>query len=1085
MRKLLLSALLFFAVVAVVQAQQAVKGKITDENGVPIPGASILIKGSSVGTTTDETGNFSFTLPPNTKILLVSAVGYGERQIAVNKATEFNISLDHARKSMDEVVVVAYGTAKKESITGAVTSISAATLEKRPLTNAVAALEGAAAGIQVNNTVGQPGSSPTIRIRGFSSANFNNDPLYVIDGVPFGGNVADINPNDIESISVLKDAASSALYGNRATNGVIIMTTKKGAKNNPFSLNFTMNQGFYDKGINEYEKIGPNDFMETMWKGYRNSLRTSSPVTYPTDAAAGAAVTRTLISNILKTNIYNKHDTALFDADGKLVSDAQILPLYAEDLDWFKPFERVGHRADYNLSGRTGSEKNSLYFSLGYLNEKGYIDYSDFKRFSGRINADLQATKWMKYGFNMAGTHQVYNNTPASSGSFNSLVNPINFSRNMAPVYPVHQHDPATSDYVLDLQGNRKYDDGLISRPVGTSGRHAIWENELNKDRFYRNTLMGQVWTNISFLKHFAFNIVADINSRTDEEQVYNNAIIGDGAGNNGRAARNIYRYFNYTTRQSLSWNQTFNSVHNVEVIAGHENFSNEVNYLSSNKTNEISVGGVQLINFTVITSLNDKKDLYRTEGYFSRARYSYEDRYFFDVSFRRDGTSKFTKKWGNFYSVGGSWMISKERFFDPLADKVNYLKLRASYGEVGNDGGTTQGDNTIPYYASLPLYEISQNANLGAVYRSQYSNPNLVWETSASIGAALEGRIYNRANITIEYFDKQSKNLIFKKNYPLSAGGTATTDAESTITENIGSLSNRGWEFTFDVDVVRTKEFTFNFGANATLLKNVMKKLPEANRENGIINGTKKLMEGHSIYDYWLPQYAGVDQMTGNALYNADTVAYSLNATAANAIPAANLVIINGQAYSTSTTYAQRNWSGSAIPDVFGSFSTNFRYKNFTLGSLFTYALGGKVYDNNYMALMSVSNNPNAAHKDILKAWNGVPKDMDPTSVNRIDPNGVPVVDNTKNALTNVSSNRWLKDASYLVVKNINLSYRLPIELISKLQLKSVSVGVSAENIYTATKLRGMNPQQNFNGINENTFVTPRVVSFLLNVGL
>jgi TonB-linked SusC/RagA family outer membrane protein len=1076
MRKLLLSALVFLLAVTLTQAQQAVKGKITDEKGAPIPGATISVKGTTVGTYTDNAGNFSFTLPPNTKVLLISAIGFGEKQITVTKETEFSISLSHDGKNMDEVVVVAYGSQKKESITGAITSVTAAALEKRPLTNAVSALEGSAAGIQVNNTVGQPGSSPTIRIRGFSSVNYSNDPLYVIDGVPFAGNVADINPNDIESISVLKDAASSALYGSRASNGVIIMTTKKGLKNNTTSLNFTMNQGFYDKGINEYAKMGPNDFMETMWTGYKNSLRTSNPATYSTDALAGAKATSSLISDYLKLNIYNKADNALFDANGKLVADAQINPLYAEDLDWNKDFERIGHRQDYNLTGRTGSEKNSLYFSMGYLNEKGYTDYSDFKRFSGRINADLTATKFLKYGFNLAGTHQVSNNTPAGSGSATAFVNPIFFARTMAPIYPVHLHKMGTGEYILDGLGNRQYDDGSTDRNQN-AGRHAIWENELNKDQFFRNTLMGQAWATVTFLKHFSFNIVGDINSRTDDEQVYNNAIIGDGAGSNGRASRSNYRYLNYTARQTLGWNQTFNNVHSIEVLAGHENFNYEYNALSGFKTNEISPNNIQLVNFTSITSLSDYRDVYRTEGYFSRARYSYADKYFLDASIRRDASSKFANPWGNFYSIGGSWTISKEKFFDQFNKQVNFLKLRASYGEVGNDGGT----GTLSYYASKALYELNQNGNLGAAYMSQLSNADLVWEKSASIGAALEGRIFNRANITIEYFDKQSRNLIFNYNLPLSAGATSTSNAESVIIKNIGSVSNKGWEFTFDVDVVRWKDFTFNFGANATLLKNVVKKLPDANKKNGIINGTKKIAEGHSIYDYWLPQYVGVDQMTGNALYKPDTVTYN----ASNPIPAAYLVTINGATYTTYTTYAERNWSGSAIPDVFGSFSTNFRYKNFTLSGLFTYGIGGKIYDNSYISLMTMSGAVNALHKDLLKAWNGAPKDMTASSENRIDPKGVPVVDYSRSQYTNASSNRFLTDASYLVVKNINLSYKLPAELINKVLLKNVSVGVSAENLFTATKRVGMNPQQNFNGVNDNTFVTPRVVSFLLNVGL
>lgn len=1081
MRKLLLLALLFFTAIAGALAQQVVKGKITDDMGAPIPGASIVVKGTANGTTTDNDGNFSFTLPPNTKYLLVSAVGYGERQITIGKETQLNVSLDHSRKSMDEVVVVAYGTAKKESITGAVASISAATIEKRPLSNAVAALEGSAAGIQVNNTFGQPGSSPTIRIRGFSSPNFVNDPLYVIDGVPFGGSVADINPNDIESISVLKDAASSALYGARASNGVIIMTTKKGSKNNPVSLNFSMNQGFYDKGINEYEKMGPNDFMETMWKGYRNSLRTSNPATYPTDALAGARATKTLISDYLKLNIYDKPDTALFDADGKLVADAHINPLYGEDLDWNKGFERMGHRQDYNLSGRSGSEKNTMFFSLGYLNEKGYVNYSDFKRFSGRINDELQATKWLKIGFNVAGTHQISNNTPAGTTSVISFVNPIFFARTMAPIYPVHLHTPGTGEYVLDGLGNKRYDDGSTDRNE-YAGRHAIWENELNKDQFFRNTLMAQAYAGISFLKYFTFNVTADINSRTEDEQVYNNATIGDGSGNNGRGGRNNYRYYNYTTRQSLTYSQTFKNLHNIEVLAGHENYSNEVNYTYAYKTNEVSPGGVQLINFTSITSLYDTKDVYNLESYFARARYSYNDKYFFDASIRRDGTSKFLNPWGTFFSLGGSWTISKEKFFDQFASKINFLKLRAAYGQVGNDGGPSVNvTGAVPYYASAALYELNQNASLGAVYRSQIENPNLKWESSNSLGAAIEGRIFNRANFTAEYFDKQSTNLLFYLTLPLSGGATSVTDPAAQILKNLGSVSNRGWEFTFDVDVIRAKDFTFNFGANATFLKNEIKKLPEVNRKNGIINGTKKWMEGHSVYDYWLPQYVGVDQLNGNALYKPDTVTYN----ASNPIPAQYLVNINGTNYTTYTTYAEKNWSGSAIPKVFGSFSPSFRYKNFTLGTLFTYGIGGKIYDNSYISLMTMSGAINALHKDLLNAWDGAPKDMTANSPDRVNPKGTPVVDFTRSQYTNSQSNRWLTDASYLVVKNINVSYKLPIDLISKLQLKSASVGISAENLYTATKRKGMNPQQGFNGINDNIFVTPRVVSFQLNVGL
>ena len=547
--------------------------------------------------------------------------------------------------------------------------------------------------------------------------------------------------------------------------------------------------------------------------------------------------------------------------------------------------------------------------------------------------------------------------------------------------------------------------------------------------------------------------------------------------GNKGRASRNNYRYLNYTARQMLTWNNKFDK-HTVDVMIGHENYNTESNYLYAYKTNEAFANATALDNFTTITSLTDYKDVYRTEAYITRARYNYADKYFLEGSFRSDASSKFYDRWGNFFSVGGSWMISREPFFEFVSDKINFLKLRTSYGEVGSDAG-------VAYYAWMSLYDMNQNGNSAALFKTQYSNQKLNWENSASVGAALECRIFGKANFMVEYFDKQSHNLIFDVNLPLSAGATTSANPVSVVTRNIGSVSNKGWEFTFDVDLVRTNDFRFNLGANATFMKNKVVKLPEENKENGIINGTKKIMEGHGVYDFWLPQFVGVDQMTGNALYLPDTVAYSLNATAANAIPSQYLVAVNDKTYTTYTTYAKRDWSGSAIPNVFGSVSSAFSYKNLTLAGLFTYAVGGKTYDNSYTALVSMSGTPSALHKDLLKAWDGVSKDMTATAANRIDAKGIPVVDFFRSDKNNATSSQFLQNGSYLVVKNVNLSYKFSKEMLSRIDLKSLTIGVTAENLYTKTKLRGINPQQSFNGMNDNAFVTPRILSFMLNVGL
>lgn len=1061
MKRMLLSALLMLLTVAGAFAQLTIRGKIIDDTGAPVPSATVVVKGTTYGTTSDATGKYQFTCPSVPQSLYVSALGYLDKEVPYNRESVGVITLEPDRKNMNEVVVVAYGTAKKISLTGSVATVTAPQMDQRPLSNPLASLEGAAAGVQVNNTVGQPGSSPTIRIRGFASVNYSNDPLYVIDGVPFGGNVADINPADIESISVLKDAASSALYGARASNGVIIMTTKRGAKNNT-SLNFTMNQGFYDKGINEYEKIGANDFMETMWAGYKHTLLSTQGSSF-TNATAGAEASRSLVGTYLFSNIYNKPDTALFDANGKLVADASILPGYAGDLNWYNGIERVGKRSDYNLSARTGTDKNSVYFSVGYLNEQGYIKFSDFKRLSARVNADLQATKWFKYGVNVSGTHQIANNAPSQPSQSTSSNNPIYFARNIAPIYAVHAHDAVTGDYILDANGNQTYDNGDARQQLHS--RNAIWENELNKLEVTRNTMQSQAYANITFLKNFTLSVVGDINTRSDEQMKYDNATIGDGVGQ-GRSARTNYRYLNYTARQTLTWSQKFMNVHIVDVMVGHENYNNQYTYLYAYKTDEQFVGQTQLENFGTMTSLTDYTYKYRTEGYFSRARYNYKDQYFLEASFRNDGSSKFFNPWGNFFSIGGSWIVSKEAFFDPLASKINFLKLRTSYGEVGSDIG-------LPYYAWQPLYDINQNANAAALYKKQNGSTNLLWEKSASIGIALESRIFDRANVMVEYFNKKSINLIFDVNQPLSAGATSVDDPVSIITKNIGSVANKGWEFTYDVDVVRTKDFRFNFGGNITFMKNKVIKLADENKD-GIINGTKKIMEGHGIYDYWLEDFVGVDQMTGSALYNTDSTVLTSNG-----------VTVKDKLYTTNPNKARRVWSGSSLPNVFGTFTTTFTYKNFILSGLFTWAKGGKVYDDTYKALMSASGTASAMHKDILKSWNGVPAGMTESSENRIDPNGVPLVDFNNSALNNGRSNRFLKDGSYMVVKNINLSYRFSKDLISRLQMKSLTAGITVDNLYTSTKLRGMNPQQSFDGVTTNTFVTPRVISFLLNVGL
>ena len=1070
----------------VVSAQtRTISGVVLMEgNNDPIIGATIMVKGTSVGTITDIDGNFRVTnIPDGAKAIEVSYIGMLPQSMPI-QATPYKILLKEDTQVLDEVIIQgAYGAQTKASVTGAISSVDSKKIEQRPVSSAVAVLEGASSGIQVNSSYGEPGAGATIRIRGFGSVNGSNAPLYVLDGVPFQGNIADINPTDIESMSVLKDAASAALFGNKAANGVIIITTKKG-KGDKINFNVSMNQGIYERGISEYARLGAKDWMEVMWEGYRNSSISDGK----DPATANAHASSNLVSEIIKYNIFNKPDDQLFDENGKMVKDAQILPGYRGDLDWYKPIERYGHRQEYNMNGGGATEKANYYFSVGYLDEKGYVKSSDFQRLSARTNMSYKVREWFKTGLNLSASHQTKNLTSGDADSNASYANPFMYARNIAPIYPIHQHDPKTGEFLTDPNGNKMYDDGEARSRPQYSGRHVIWESDLNSRRQFRNTLNAQLFADFKFLKDFTFTVKGALNLSNTEEQNYGNAVIGDGK-DLGRAKRDIYRNKEYTFQQHLDWNKLIGDYHHLNILVGHENNKEYYNYLYGFKTNQIFEDNTAMINFTQMTSLYDYLMDYRTESYLSRIRYNYDERYYGEFSFRRDGSSKFHKdnRWGNFWSVGGSWMITKEKFMQPFLRNVNDLKLRVSYGEVGNDA-------SVGRYGYMEFYSLLQNNNLGAAYKTQIGNDEIKWETTQSFGVALEGRFWNRLNVSMEYFDKRSKDLLFDVNLPLSVGGTSTSYLESVVTRNIGTVSNRGFEINTDIDIISNKDWTWNVGMNGTYIKNKIIRLPEENRENGIISGTKKYTEGKGIYDFWLYKYAGVDQMTGRGLYHIDSEKYYVDP--ANKAPGKEAVdsdkdieageqkgfIINGKEYVTHTNYAKKDWSGSAMPKWYGSFNTSLTWKDLTVSALFTYSLGSKIIDYNYKSMMSVSSNPGAIHKDVRKAWHAVPEGMTENSPNRIWKDGTPRIDYTTDSEGNSTSDRFLQNGNYLTIKNITVSYNLPKSITRKLNIGRLGVNMSLENLYSFTSLKGMTPTQSFNGTNYNVFVPARVLSFGIN---
>ncbi len=1072
-------------------AQSTVSGTVfSSEDDTPVIGASIVVQGTKSGSATDIEGNFKLVNVKKGATLVISYIGMQTKTVKAGE--NMKIYLDPDSKSLDEVVVqVAYGAAKKSTLTGAVTQVDSKQIEVRPVSSVTSALEGTTSGIQINSTYGQPGEDAKISIRGFGTVNGKNtressklqtEPLYVLDGVPFGGNISDINTNDIESVTVLKDAASCALYGNRASNGVILITTKRG-KGDRMNFNFKMNQGTYSRGIKEYKLLNANQFMEASWTNLRNSRLSAGD-----DAAAAAEyATKNLIEEELYLNIYNKANDQLFDANGKLAADASILSGYAEDLNWYDNAIRNGYRQEYNFSGSQATAKSDYYFSIGYLSENGYVKNSDFNRLNGRASLNFRPSKWFHTGFSIAASHQKANRTNGdSSGSY---TNAFMYCRTIAPIYPVHLHN-ADGSYQLDSNGNRQYDSGSYQDENGNTvltrneyqDRHVIWETELDKDQQFRNTIQSSAYADFKFLNDFTFTVKSEINLRNQEKRTYNNATIGDGKGNSGRTKREIYRYKNYTFQQQLNWSHTFGD-HTVSALLGHENYSYDKDYTYIYKTSETFANKDNLSNFTTITSADGYSDAYRTESYLGRVRYDYNEKYNVEASFRRDGSSRFSKnsRWGNFGSVGASWVITKEKFMQP-ATWVNSLKLRADYGLVGNDAGAN-------YYAYKALYLAEQNNNQGAYYLEQLANTDLKWETGASFGLGVDARLFNRWNLSVEYFDKRNKDLLFDVYLPLSAGATSTSSAQSTITQNLGTISNKGFEINTDVDIYRNKEWTVNFAANLSYIENKITKLPEQDKD-GIIDDIYKIVEGKSRYEFYTYTYVGVDQMTGNALYKANLEDYHVKAADGTVVGnasgndiTANTVKIGNNYYVNKTTYAQKEFHGSAFPKVYGSFTPSVRYKNFNLAAMFTYSLGGKVYDAVYRSLMTSGTSPSNYHEDVLKSWNGVPAGMTEDSADRIWYNGIPQLNSSTSSDNNDTSSRWLTSANYLVFKNLNMSYEMPKNWVRAISLESIRVSFSCENVFTLTKRRGMNPQQSFDGYQYNYLVTPRVFTIGVDV--
>ena len=1031
-----------------------VKGTVTDAaSGEGVPYTAVFVRGgdSLIGTTSDENGKYSISVPKNST-LTFSAIGYAEKEVVVSESSVVNVQLSEDTNMLEETVIVAYGTASRASLTGSVAAVDNKTIEKTISNSVTAALEGAAPGVQVNNTYGEPGSDPSIRIRGFGSINGSNSPLYVVDGFIFQGNISDLNSNDIESMTVLKDATSAALYGNRASNGVIIITTKNAKHENKPTVTFTTNHGLYMRGIQEYDRLGADQWMEQEWIGYKHYAMSAKALSYDEATAANFASAQ-LIDDVILNNIYDGANNAIFGADGKLT--AKMKPGYT-DLDWEKELVKKGVRKEYGLSMASKGENYSVYSSLDYMNEEGYILNTNFERLSGRINSTISPTKWLKAGLNLNATTQNQNYNSNAYSSY--YANPFYQLRYEAPVYPIYAHN-ADGSIMVDENGDKVYD--LTSD--WRTNRHIIYERLNDYQRNHRLTLDAAAFT--TFILPYGFDVTfkANTNFRQRQSKKYDNPKIGDGATNNGRLNQYEYHYNTINLQQQLNWNRDLGK-HHVDVMAAHESYSYEYSYLYVMNSNMSLPGIYEMGNFTTASSTPSGWSYAdHSESYLGRARYNFDETLFLEASFRRDGSSRFSqeKRWGNFWSIGASWDITKEAFMKNLP-MVDFLKVRGSFGTAGNVG-------SIDYYAYQALYELDKNGGNAALYKMQLSADELGWGTSQTLDLGVDGRIADKLNFSIGFFDKTSKDLLFEVPLPSSAGSYIWGDYPyMTQLKNIGSVSNKGWELSADIDLVRSHGFTWNIGADATLMKNKVLSLPDG---EDIPSGVRRYSEGHSIYEFYTYHFEGVDQMTGNSLYTLDPE--QKDAATADG----KLVTINDVDYTTDTTYGLKDWAGSALPKIYGSIHNTISYNGLSLYILGTYSKGGVLFDSGYQDLMGhAANNARALHVDVLNSWNGVPSGMTETSANRIDPKGTPVNDMNLSTYNNATSDRWLVDASYFVLKNITLSYSLPAKIVRPMGIQSLTINAGIENALTLTARKGINPQYSFSGGQDATYITAKI---------
>ena len=1072
--KLILPCLIFMSA-TVAQAQNlTVTGVVTDSStGEPVPFASIRIDGTMTGGMTDLDGLYSIEVPAN-GVLIFSSIGYKDTSVPVAGKAQHNVMLSPDTEMLEETIVVAFGTATKESFTGSATVVKSEDIAKTQSSDVTRALEGMVAGVQMTTSSGSLGSSPSIQIRGTSSISAGTAPLYIVDGVPYSGDMNNLNTADIESMTVLKDAASNALYGARGANGVIMITTKK-AKKGDATVNVDAKWGLNTKALKSYDYIkDPKLYYEAHYNALYNYYRLEQGMS-DTDANLKAAANVAGSSDVggLGYLTYTvPEDQNIIGTNGKFNPNATFgrRVLYKGQYYWLPPDDWMAEsyknsiRQEYNVSASGSPGGAQLFASFGYLNNKGLIQGEDMERYTARVRMDYQIKDWMKIGMNAA-----YSNFDWNNGNGSGTGNVFSFASNVAPVYPVYLRD-GSGKIMYDDLGYKIYDYGNGAnagyvRPYAANS-NALQELWLNVGNSEGNAINGTSYVEIKFLKDFTFTFNAGVGVDETRSTSIQNMYYGQFATNGGLITKSHGRQFYLNLQQLLNWNKTFGQGHNVTVLLGHETYTSTSVSVGASKSNMFSMGNTEL-NGAVIDgqSASSAKSVYNNEGFFTRAQYDFQNRIFLSASYRLDASSRFhpDNRWGSFWSLGGGWLLDKEPWF-PRTPWLGMLKAKASIGSQGNDN--------ISDFLYTDMYSITNSDGEIAIKRATIGNKDITWETNTNFNAGFDFDMFRgRLSGSIEYFYRLTSDMLYYVTIPISYGFAGYYD-------NIGDMRNSGIEFAVNGNILRTDDFSWDAYFNFTHFTNKIIRLPDAHKTrtidgySGYASGNKFVGEGLPLNTFLMPKYAGVDKTNGLPMWYME--AYELNEDGERVKDANGNDIYLGRKTTTNYSEATDYLCDDPTPDLYGGFGTSFSWRGFDVSASFTYSIGGLTYDGGYAGYMAPPGGTVGSnyHEDVLKAWTPENKNSD-----------IPrFVYNDQNI--NGSSDRFLVPASYLNFQNAQIGYSFPARMLAKANINRLRTYVTCDNIAYWSYRTGLDPRQSLSGSTSAENYSPvRTISFGINL--